>query len=85
VEALAVGTPVVSTAVGGVPEVVRDDENGLLVPARDAAALAEALQRVLGDDALRDRLAAAAKPSVAAIGRDAVYGRLEQILLEAAG
>ena len=84
VEALAVGTPVVSTAVGGVPEVVTDDVNGLLVPANDPAALAEAMRRVLGDDALRDRLAAAAKPSVAAIGRDAIYTRLEAILLAAA-
>jgi hypothetical protein len=40
---------------------------------------------VLHDDALRERLAAAAKPSVAAISRDVIYGRLEQILAEAAG
>jgi glycosyltransferase involved in cell wall biosynthesis len=85
VEALAVGTPVVSTAVGGVPEVVRDGENGLLVPPNDPAALAGALRSILDDDALRARLAAAAKPSVAAIGRDVIYARLEQILVEAAG
>ena len=85
VEALAVGTPVVSTAVGGVPEVVRDGENGLLVPANDPAALAGALRSILEDDALRARLAAAAKPSVATIGRDVIYARLEQILAEAAG
>ena len=84
VEALSVGTPVVSTAVGGVPEVVRDGENGLLVPPNDPAALAGALRAILHDDALRARLAAAAKPSVAAIGRDVIYGRLEQILAEAA-
>jgi glycosyltransferase involved in cell wall biosynthesis len=80
VEALAVGTPVVATAVGGVPEVVHDDQNGLLVPAGDVQALAAALRRVLDDDQLRDRLAAAAKPSVASIGREPVYTRLEQIL-----
>jgi glycosyltransferase involved in cell wall biosynthesis len=83
VEALAVGTPVVATAVGGVPEVVHDGENGLLVPPADVPALADALRRVLQDDALRDRLAAGAQPSVAAIGRDAIYGRLEELLLEA--
>ena len=65
VEALAVGTPVVSTAVGGVPEVVHDDENGLLVPPSDAAALAAAMRRVLDDDELRARLAAGAP----AVGR----------------
>jgi glycosyltransferase involved in cell wall biosynthesis len=84
VEALSVGTPVVSTAVGGVPEVVHDGENGLLVPAGDVDALADAIRRVLGDDALRARLAAAARPSVASIGRDQIYTRLEAILLEAA-
>ncbi|HEX4680561.1 MAG TPA: glycosyltransferase family 4 protein [Gaiellaceae bacterium] len=85
VEALSVGTPVVSTAVGGVPEVVRDGENGLLVPAGDVPALATALRRMLDDDALRDRLAAGAQPSVAAIGRDATYERLERVLHEAVG
>jgi glycosyltransferase involved in cell wall biosynthesis len=84
VEALAVGTPVVSTSVGGVPEVVRDGENGLLVPAGDVAALSDAIRALLEDSALHDRLAAATKPSVAAIGRDATYERLERFLAEAA-
>jgi glycosyltransferase involved in cell wall biosynthesis len=84
VEALAVGTPVVSTSVGGVPEVVRDDENGLLVPPNDPAALGAAMTRVLEDDALWQRLAAAARPSVAAFGRDTIYGRLENLLEKAA-
>jgi glycosyltransferase involved in cell wall biosynthesis len=83
VEALSVGTPVVSTAVGGVPEVVHDGENGLLVPAGDVQALAAALRRML-DDPLHDRLAAGAQPSVASIGRDATYERLEDLLAEAA-
>jgi glycosyltransferase involved in cell wall biosynthesis len=84
VEALSVGTPVVATAVGGVPEIVRDGENGLLVPPNDAPALAQAMRRVLEDDGLRDRLAAGAVPSVATIGREEIYGRLEAILAEAA-
>jgi glycosyltransferase involved in cell wall biosynthesis len=84
VEALSVGTPVVATAVGGVPEIVHDGENGILVPAGDVEALAAAIRQVLDDDGVRDRLAAAAQPSVAAIGRDRIYERLEQILLEAA-
>ena len=81
VEALAVGTPVVATAVGGVPEVVHDDVNGLLVPPNDPAALAAAIRRVLDDSELRDRLAAGAQPSVAAIGREPIYSRLEAILV----
>jgi glycosyltransferase involved in cell wall biosynthesis len=85
VEALAVGTPVVSTAVGGVPEVVSDGDNGLLVPPNDPDALAAALRRMLDDDELHARLAACAQPSVAAIGRDVIYARLERILLDVAG
>jgi glycosyltransferase involved in cell wall biosynthesis len=83
VEALSVGVPVVSTAVGGVPEVVRDGQNGLLVQPGDPEALAAALRRVLEEPGLRDRLAAAAQPSVEAISSDAVYGRLEALLAEA--
>ena len=65
VESLAVGTPVIATAVGGVPEVVRDGKNGLLVPPGDAGVLAAAIVRFYGEPGLRERLAAAAAPSVA--------------------
>ncbi len=57
VEALAVGTPVIATAVGGVPEIVRDGENGLLVPPGDPAALAAAIRRFFAEPELRARLA----------------------------
>jgi glycosyltransferase involved in cell wall biosynthesis len=80
VEALAVGTPVIATRTGGVAEVVRDGENGLLVPAGDPGAFAAAVRRFLSDGELRARLRANAAPSVAAYGADAVYGRLEAIL-----
>ena len=55
-EAMALGRPVVATAVGGTPELVADGETGLLVPPRDVPALAAALQRVLDDASLRRRL-----------------------------
>ncbi len=84
VEALSVGVPVVSTAVGGVPEVVRDGENGLLVAPGRPDELAAAIGRIVAEPGLRGRLAAAAKPSVAAISSEAIYGRLEALLAEAA-
>jgi glycosyltransferase involved in cell wall biosynthesis len=84
VEALAVGTPVVSTAVGGVPEVVTDGENGLLVPPGDPAALAAAVVRLFGDTALRERLARAAAPSVAGHTEEATFARIEEELLRVA-
>jgi glycosyltransferase involved in cell wall biosynthesis len=55
-EAMAAGLPVVATSVGGVPEIVRPGENGLLVPARNVDGLAEAISRMLADRGLRERL-----------------------------
>jgi len=64
VEALLRGRPVVGTRGGGIEDLVRDGENGLLVPPDDPEALAGALVRVLSDRALAERLAVAARPSV---------------------
>jgi glycosyltransferase involved in cell wall biosynthesis len=80
VEALSVGVPVVSTAVGGVPEVVRDGDNGLLVPPGRPDALAAAVRRILDEPGLRSRLAARARTSVDELGRDDIYSKLEDIL-----
>jgi glycosyltransferase involved in cell wall biosynthesis len=56
-EAMALGTPVVSTDVTGIPEVLRDGETGLLVPQRNPAALAGVISRLTRDSTLRIRLA----------------------------
>ena len=55
-EAMAAGLPVVATAVGGIPDVVRDDESGLLLAAGDAEGLAVALSELARDPELRHRL-----------------------------
>jgi glycosyltransferase involved in cell wall biosynthesis len=80
VESLAVGTPVIATRVGGVPEVVEDGVNGLLVPPGDVEALAAAIRRFAAEPDLRARLREAAAPSVARFAAEVVYGELEQIL-----
>jgi glycosyltransferase involved in cell wall biosynthesis len=73
IEALASARPVVSTAVGGVSEVVIDGTTGLTVPAADRAALAEAILRLLREPDLANRLAAA--------GRHHVYPRYDSTRL----
>jgi glycosyltransferase involved in cell wall biosynthesis len=59
-EAMAAGLPIVATAVGGVPEIIGNNETALLVPASDPQAMADAIARVLSDDQLAQRLAASA-------------------------
>jgi glycosyltransferase involved in cell wall biosynthesis len=60
-EAMAHGRPVVASAVGGLRDLVVDGETGLLVPPGDVAALRGALERLLGDGALRARMGRAAR------------------------
>ncbi|MGO8947596.1 MAG: glycosyltransferase [Ktedonobacterales bacterium] len=64
-EALAVGKPVVATRLNGTAEIIRSGYNGLLVPRRDARALADAILRLLRDPELRECLAASGPSSVA--------------------
>jgi glycosyltransferase involved in cell wall biosynthesis len=63
-EAMATGRPVVSCAISGIPELVRDGETGLIVPPNDPAALADALIRLAADPALAARLGTAARALV---------------------
>lgn len=65
-EAMAAALPIVATTVGGTPEAIRDGQDGLLVPPRDPAALAEAIRRTLADGALRQRLGQNARRRVSA-------------------
>jgi glycosyltransferase involved in cell wall biosynthesis len=65
VEAMACGLPVVTTPVSGIPELVSDEVNGLLVPPDDATAVAFALRRLHGDPELARRLGAEGRETVA--------------------
>lgn len=79
IEGMASGLAVVATPVGAVPDIIHDGETGLLVPPKDAPALAAALTRLVGDAALRARLGAAAK----ALHRERLeMGRYVEALLQ---
>ena len=60
-EAMAMGCPVVATAIGGPLSIVADGETGFLVPPGDAVALADKLEVLLGDTALRARMVSAGR------------------------
>lgn len=63
IEAMALGVPVVATWVGGTPEIVNHDHDGILVPPSDPPAMARGILRLLGDDGLRAEMGARAEQS----------------------
>lgn len=65
-EAMAFGIPCVSTSLSGIPELIAHEDEGLLVPEKDAGALADALERLARDPALRERLGVAGRKKVEA-------------------
>lgn len=84
-EAMAAGLPVVSTNVGGIPELATDGENALLVPAADPEALAEALRAVLQSADLQGELVAKAQFVVDAHSPRLYFEGMVKVFLEAAG
>ena len=84
-EAMAAGMPVVAVETGGIPEMVAEGETGFLVAARDTKAMADRLQRLAADPALRARLGAAGRArAFAEFGKDALAPKIEAVLAEAA-
>ncbi len=63
-EAMACGVPVIATPVGGVLDVVRNQENGRLAPVNDVDALADAIQCVLDDSTLRESISKSARETI---------------------
>ena len=64
VEAMALGTPVISTRVAGIPELVRNNQTGLCIPANDTAELANAMIQLLSGQQLRQKLARQARKMI---------------------
>ena len=84
-EALAMGLPIVATSSAGVRECVTDDQEALLVPVGDAAALAAALARAIEDPGLRKRLARGAEEAAAGFDIARMAGEIEALYAELAG
>ncbi|HVY78141.1 MAG TPA: glycosyltransferase [Solirubrobacterales bacterium] len=78
-EAMAARRAVVSSAIGGTAELIADGVDGVLVAPGDDAALATALQRLVGDAALRERLGAGARERAEHFGSAAMGRRVEGI------
>jgi glycosyltransferase involved in cell wall biosynthesis len=64
-EAMSRSLPVLTTPVGGIPEVIENDRNGLMVPPGDVEAIEAALERLLQSSAERARLGTAARATIA--------------------
>jgi len=84
-EAMAAGAPVIASAVGGNPEVIRDGETGLLVPLNDGQAITAAVMRLLATPAEVEHLTSAAREAVQDFSWPTLVEHTERALLEAAG
>ena len=78
-EAMSFGLAPIATPVGGIPDVLRDGENGLLVPVEEPNLLADAILHLAGDDGLRHRLGEAARASVEPYSADGYAEALIEI------
>ncbi len=81
-EAMAAGKPVVASNVGGLAELAEHEKTALLVPPADAGALAGALERLLADGGLRERLARAAREASSAFSIETNVAALEALYTE---
>jgi 1,2-diacylglycerol 3-alpha-glucosyltransferase len=79
IEAKAAGRPTVAFAARGIPEMIKERENGFLIPENDAAAFTKAIEKVLSDDPLRVKMSASALSSAQTYGLNRTLTRLEEI------
>lgn len=85
IEALFAGLPIVTTAVSGASSVVRDGENGYIVPRRQPEAFAEALDRILSDPELRAQMGAASRKRSEYFTLDRMVDQIEDLYCRQAG
>jgi len=82
VEAMAAGLPIVASRVGGIPDLVKDGENGLLVPPADTSALEKAISSLLHDGARRKRMGKAGKKMCGPYSAEAMVEQIDVLYTE---
>ena len=80
IEALCVGTPVISTKVSGTDELIRDGENGLLVEIGDTDGLAKALEKLLSNRELREKIGKEGQKLAAQFKTDTIVVQWEELV-----
>jgi len=79
VEAMAMGLPIVASHVGGIPDLVKNQQNGLLVPPADAAALGSAISDLINDRAKRKRMGEAGKRMCRSYSAQAMMAQINDL------
>ena len=79
VEAMAAGLPIVASQVGGIPDLVKHNKNGLLVPPKDAAALESAISNLLDDEKTRKRMGDAGRKMCRPYSVDAMAAQIDDL------
>jgi glycosyltransferase involved in cell wall biosynthesis len=82
VEAMAAGLPIVASSVGGIPDLVEDGKNGLLVPSKDAAALEKAICDLLAIKKKRNQMGKAGKKMCRPYGSEAMVKQIDDLYTE---
>ena len=82
VEAMAAGLPIVASRVGGIPDLVKHGENGLLVPPADTSALEKAISALLQDGARRKRMGKAGKKMCGPYSAEAMVEQIDVLYTE---
>lgn len=82
IEAMSMGKPVIASDIGGLSDVVTDNESGFLVPSDDPEALREAIQCLVDDPVLREHMGNMAKQRVVRFHAETVVPRIEQVYQE---
>jgi glycosyltransferase involved in cell wall biosynthesis len=81
-EAMIMGKPVIASSIGGLPDIIADNETGILVPPEDANALQRAIQYLLDNPAIRQKMGEKGRQRITRFQAKAVVPQIEQVYQE---